>query len=207
MNFQYQHLICLVFSPYLAKTMLSFLSLKEYWDLQPSLISNVSICGFEWLPTIHILQSEFPLTVDTGMACSIMEIFLLFCILRELLEPALLPWHLRLCLFKKNVSWTVLEVSSHLNFIVKPREMLPLMVSVRESKEIVWIEIVRGVTGLSSSIAGIEGCSHSHFLGPEHFSALHHHVLQRLLSSLNRYQCSERRERKKCRTAFPTSTN
>ena len=163
MSFQYQHLICLGFSLSSAKTMLSFLSLKEYWVLQPRFISDVSICGFGWLPTIHILQSEFPLTADTGMACSIMEIFLLFCILRELSEPALLPWGLCLWLFKENVSWTLLEVSSHLNCIVKPREMLPLIVSVREANEIVWIEIVRGVTGLSSSTAGIEGCSHSHF--------------------------------------------
>lgn len=164
MSFQYQHLICLVSSLTSAKTMLSFLSLKEYWVWQPRFISAVSVCGFGWLPIIHILQSEFPLTVESGMTCSIMKIFLLFfCILRELLEPALLLWGLCLCLFKENVSWTILEVSSHLNCIVKPRETLPLIVSVREANEIVWIEIVRGVTGLSSSIAGHEGCLRSHF--------------------------------------------
>lgn len=71
--------------------MLSFLSLKEYLVLQPALISDVSICGFGWVPTIHILQSEFPLTVDTGMACSIMEIFLLFLHIKGALRASVTP--------------------------------------------------------------------------------------------------------------------
>lgn len=162
--------------------MLSFLSLKEHWILQPSLTSDVSICGFGCPPTIHTLQREFHFTTDTGMPCSIMEIFLLSCILRELLQPKFLPQAPCLCLFKENVPRTALEVSFHLNCVVKPRQMLLLMVSVREANEIIWIETARGVTDLSGSMAGREGCSPSRSFGAKPLSMLHQHILYRLFS-------------------------
>lgn len=111
-----------------------------------------------------------------------MEIFLLSCILRELLQPKFLPQAPCLCLFKENVPRTTLEVSFHLNCVVKPRQMLLLMVSVREANEIIWIETARGVTDLSGSMAGREGCSPSRSFGAKPLSMLHQHILYRLFS-------------------------
>lgn len=119
---QYQHLICFGFSLCSAETMLSFLGLKQHWVLQPGLVSDVSRRGFGWLPTIHT-PNEFPLTVDTGMAFSIMEVLLPFLLIKGAFRARITPLGSKylfiylfiLCCFKENVSWTVLEVSSHLN--------------------------------------------------------------------------------------------
>lgn len=62
------------------------------------------------------------------------------------------------------------------------------MVSVREANEIIWIETARGVSDLSGSIAGSEGCSPSCSFGAQLSSGLHHRILYRSVSRLFRYQ-------------------
>lgn len=149
-----------------------------------------------WLPTTQILQSGFSFTMATGMACSIMEIFLLFCIWRDLSEPALLPWGLCLCLFRENVSCTDLKVSSHLNCIVKPRGMLPLVVPVRE---LMRLDRSGQRYHWPFSIAGSAGSSPSQFL--EHSSFLHFSTV--FTEGFSPFLTGT--EGNKCQTASPTS--
>lgn len=95
------HLTCFYFfSLYSAKKLLSFKNIRSYSpDLHGIFIYVV------WMAAYNPYNSEWiSQNWRQSMARSIMEISFFLCIWRELLEPALLPWALCLCLYKKDVS-------------------------------------------------------------------------------------------------------
>lgn len=158
LSFQYWQLICLAFSLCSAETALGFLILKDYLVLQLKL--NVRcFCMWLWMAGYNPYSSKWiSFSCRHWYGLQHYGNISPFLNIKEAFRASVIPVGtfpvslVRECFLDRSGGLLPL-------YIVEPREMSPLTIFDREANEIVWIEIVRGVTGLSSSIAGSEGCS------------------------------------------------